>query len=281
MARIRHLETQKVHHLMHFTTVGREGNLPISLSDTRISRLHLEINWDEEHWSLLPRGSGPTYLNGRQITAAVILEPGHRVALATTEPLLEMLDCAPPVLFARHLDTGEEIEADGEDCLHLPEGKIWYSPEDGWVRDTGSGPRATPLEVGRWVIYWPGRRTGPTERMQRSLSEARLIFYVDRHENVRLEVRFPAETLELPTREEFHLLYLLARERQLTDKPVPVERLMLASALTREKLDVYLGRARQLFSRRGVLDLELLYEAPRGYRRLGLPAESIEIRRLP
>lgn len=239
--------------------------------------------WRDDRWLLRGIGASGTWLDGVRITPGqdCPVSVGQRLAFGGDEATLEVLSVAPPSIFARHGGTGEEVEAGEDDRLHLPCGDIYFDPEVGWVRQTPAGVVPTPLQIEGWRIHWPGDRADPTLPVCRTLASARAVLTADRNLNVRLQLRWPDGELDLKQREEHHPLYMLALERLRGDHLVPVEFLLSRCGYPRARLDVYLGRARNNLFMARIPDADALYEAPRGFRRFGLPPERIEIHHAP
>jgi pSer/pThr/pTyr-binding forkhead associated (FHA) protein len=73
-------------------TMGRAGDLELSLGDAEVSRRHARLETDGKVVYLRDLGSSNgTFLNGRRITSAIEIRPGDEIDVGTTRLVVEQL----------------------------------------------------------------------------------------------------------------------------------------------------------------------------------------------
>lgn len=69
-------------------TIGRGDDCDVELNDPYVSRLHVELLWNEEGWSLVSRGRNGVTIHGKPVEQSPLLS-GEVFRLGTSGPLLK------------------------------------------------------------------------------------------------------------------------------------------------------------------------------------------------
>lgn len=314
MAIIHHPESGRRLTLSTTTVVGRggarahEGDLVID--NLRISSTHANFLWRHRKWWIRDTASrNGTQLNGKRLNSRdEPLRPGDVITFGGSGgSTWVMEDALPPRPRAIRLSDNRAVEDDAN-MLALPDpgdprvivftdarGR-WLAEEEGAARVVADQD-VVDLDGESWRLSLPTHMEDIEETLVtdsqgnqgllRSLKVLdAIVFSVSAdEEHVEVALRFPIETLPLPSRTFHYTLLTLARARLAEEDPssgdagwMYVEDLCDQLATIPNHLNVEVYRARQLLAGLGVKASELLVERRRHTRQLRLGVHKIEIK---
>lgn len=269
--------------------VGRSHQAHIRIERPEISRFHLMLSWSRSGWFARSLSLSGSYVNTEALRPLEDrpLKEGDHLGLGRPDTDIILIGQEPPVLFARHQETGEERH-EGVDGIALPDALIFLNLDSGWMIDDANGLRTLPiipdeqsengstfLEIGPWRVYIP-ELDARTRQGHISLEALRLhLRYSSNLEHIQLEAHIGATTRDLGIYAEFWPLLILVRARKEGDGWVNMDALARQTGLNRKCLDIYLGRVRRHLSLLGIAGAEGIIESRRGERRISLPAEAL------
>jgi hypothetical protein len=271
--------TGAVRRLSAWNALGRAANQTILIEDDGVSSQHAVVEWSDGGWSIRDRSTNNTWVDHKVIKEGVWvpLKQGARIGLARPDESLILIDDSPPSLFARRRDTLEELDADEEGVLRLPEGDVWWDDEQGWLCQDRNGTAPSTLEVGGWTIVPPRATLERTRVVGREFRKATAVFRQERADKVGLTLRWPdGYAVDFKPRVWFVPLMRIALRREAEDGWITTDDLVVEVMHNLAVVNTYLFNARSLIMAEPILGVEALYETDTGKRRFGLPATQIE-----
>lgn len=294
-----HVRTGTEHTLSARVLIGRSGSCLLRLGANVVSGEHATLSWSGERWELRDLGSSNgTWLGERRLAhgeRAAVTE-GDAIGFGTRQDLWRLIDAGPPTAFARPVQGGAPVRAEGGvlalPSAERPEHVLLEVCEGQWVVETDSVQRpAANLDVVDaggvfWRLYLPiclPRTTQPEAEGPPPDGPA-LRFTVSRDEEyVELSVLSSTGAQPLDSRTFHYMLLTLARLRERDTDASPRERgWVYVDDLARQlgidagTVNVYLMRARQQLGKAGVPQGSLIERRPGPRLRLGSIAVKIE-----
>ncbi|BCD95974.1 FHA domain-containing protein [Marinagarivorans cellulosilyticus] len=272
--------TQRYIPLAPHHTVGRLASIvDTHLDRPYISKLHMTIEWRDEHWHVKNLGLNGTYVNGDFLAQGVSrpLVLGDDITLAEpNDPAFKVLDLSPPadmlwplndsqvpqpVVLARyHLLPEEE---NPELTLFLQDQQWYLEPVTGHeepVTRLLNADDAVTFDNQQWRLI-RAQVYGPTEARMQSIdkiSQFEFVFDLSLdEESTQLYLQRDQQKFDLGERSHHYLLFLLARHR-LEDIArglacnsqgwVYAEQLALELGVDNTHMNIYIYRARKQLS---------------------------------
>lgn len=287
MAILEHEPSKRSFPLTARTLVGRSDVCQLRLSSPRVSGVHAELTWDGKRWTIRDLDSrNGTRLDGRELQPKQRqpMEPGSQVVFGTEDQRFTLIDPSPPGL----------VVIDDEGMLWSPRGGLMYLPSDdqgdlmlyerlgeGWWLETENETRKLvdqeqlSADGLHWRVFLPGLVEGTDETsVVMTVSSIALDFHVSRdEEHVALELRQGTRCFALNPRAHNVLLLNLGRAR-LADQQHPeleesehgwvyVDDLASKLRVDRDRIKLWIHRARREFADAGVYDIAGLVERRR------------------
>lgn len=303
MAILEHVETGARHPLVARTVIGRSHSCQLRLSTPQISGIHAELVWDGECWLVHDLGSrNGTSLDGQRLSSEQWepLVEGSRISFGTTECFV-LHDSSPPGLVAIGADGTARTATNG--LLSLPsedepEVTLAEGADGRWTLEDSQGTRMLdgPEHVVAggvdWRVHLPGtvKHTREETESVMSVDTITVEFRVSRdEEHVTVRVRHAHRNIELRPRAHDFFLLTLARAR-LNDREQPGlevaehgwcyrEELIRRLRIDRNRLNVWIHRARRQLADAGVVGVDRLIESRRGSGQLRLGVGRLRVLR--
>jgi hypothetical protein len=283
--------------------IGAAADNFLVLVDPSVSADHARVEWRQGRWYVVDLDSrNGTWVHRRgaegrvelrQVEGRLELQRGDVLVFGEDGESWELCDAGPPVVSARHVQTGAELFG-GPGWLSDPEDRWHLALEDGaWRLMVGAEEHEVADEGlidGVWRVALPNLRETADARTQYSVHKANFRFLAPMGDgDVALTVEQDGRAIVLEPRLLWRLLCYLAEARQEDPEGgwVPLRR--LARDLLKEdedvdatdravkRVDVYLSRIRAELASRRVLDASAVVEGRDGARRIGVAAERIEV----
>ncbi|MCX4246688.1 FHA domain-containing protein [Paraliomyxa miuraensis] len=285
------------------TLVGRSDACHLRLPSARVSGVHAELVWDGSCWTIRDLDSrNGTHLDGSALVPKQRqpIELGAEVMFGTDEHRYTLVDRSPPGLLA--IDDEGTIVGAHQGMLCLPseeqgELTLFERLGDGWWLETDDEPRKlVPQEQlwaggRRWIVHLPGSVEGTEEDgLVMTVSSIALEFHVSRdEEHVEVEIHQGTRRVTVTPRAHDVLLLTLARAR-LEDQRRPdleesehgwihLEDLVSQLKVDRERIKLWIHRARREFADAGVYDIDRLVERRRSSNQLRLGVARLRVGR--
>jgi hypothetical protein len=300
MAMLRHTKTKKLRPVPARLLVGRSPACALRLGEACVSGEHATLIWSMDRWEVRDLGSrNGTWVDGRRLAAgeAATVQAGGALGFGDPEDRWELVEAGPPSAIAEEL-RGGALRPAQDGILALPDDEhpelLVYADASGrWlVEATDQPPRAVEDEAvvtaggGTWRLRLPERQVGTAAmHVGATLDTVRLRFAVSRdEEHVQVTVAARAGDTVLEVREHWYTLLTLARLR-LEDAGEPaseqgwIERddLLKMLGIDANALNVAIYRARRQLQASGIDGAAGLVEVRRGQRRIGVPADHLEV----
>lgn len=296
---LRHVETARVFRLRPRTTIGRGPGNVMRLSSPRASGEHAVIAWSGDGWRIRDLGSrNGTWVDGVRLMPGqtLPLPRGARLAFGAADDRWQLIDDAPPRLFAEAVDDGAVVDAIGG-VLALPSSEdprvmVFESGDDFTVEEAdGARPgrdRDVVVVAGRaWRLTVPESTPGTlTDQAAHSRGGLglRLVVSADRR-FIELHARRDGDWLDLGHRAHHGLLLALAEERLADGDATPGEQGWVHLQALAERLghdprtiNVHICRLRQQLGQAGIADAAGLIERRAGTGQIRLGTAAVEIR---
>jgi hypothetical protein len=280
------------------TRIGRAPGNDLLIPDGHVSSLHANLQWRGHGWLINDLGStNGTFVDGRRLQdrERCPLQRGNRIGFGQVQPGWELTDDAEPRPFATNLETGQQVEMDGDGGIVLPGPTpcvIYEDLEQGWSVETGGV--TTRLRADGLVLSGPGWKIslpppGPRESTMHgtlfTLATVHLRLLVSRdQERVTVELQQGGPAKRIPPKEPFVLLWLLAKAR-LEDKGgaehdrgwADIEELVDFTGKAHRVVDEYVRRIGRYLTAAGIAEGTSIIEVNPGRRRLRIPPERLTI----
>ncbi len=302
MGTLREMETGRECVLEPDHLVGRSARSGLFLDERRVSGQQASIRWTGNAWEIKDLGSrNGTFVNGERLQSGqeYRLSHGAIVSFGIPEKKWQLVDDAPPVVMIVPLDGGAAVLCENGliavPSIDDPQVTVFRAGEGTWLleNDRGTTPvqNQQVVEVANrlWRFCAPEQvwKTSVSEPSPRDVRFASLVFRVSRdEEDVRVQVSFGAETIDLPPRSYHYFLLTLARRRlqdaqQSLPEPecgwIDQEDLAHDQSMAGSKLHIDVFRIRRQFADIGMHDAaQIIERRPRGKQlRIGTARNSI------
>lgn len=70
--------------------IGRAPDNEVVLLSSVVSRHHVELRWENNHWELFSLGANGTFIDGEPVTDQVKLMDGATIRLAASGPIIQV-----------------------------------------------------------------------------------------------------------------------------------------------------------------------------------------------
>jgi len=231
MATLRHQRSSQSVILRAHHIFGRSTSAHTQLISKDCSRLHAQLQWDQDRWHLIDRSQNGTWLDGKRVpcnqpmpieTSNTSMRFGQK---ADSLWLIESL-CPPRPMLVSHQSEPQTLVLNNVHLLPSeaqPLVCVYRDIQGRWVSESAKESRL--LNDNDWIIcedlhwqFFSGQadaatqeKSQPTEDMVEKLH---CLFKVSQNEeHVRLQLQFEDQSIDLKERSHHYLLLHLARKR--------------------------------------------------------------------
>ncbi len=295
---LRHVATDRRVRLRPRTTIGRGPTNIMRLRSRVASSEHAVLSWSGERWLLRDLGSrNGTWLGDRRLAPgeAVTVERGQTIGFGDANDRWQLVDDAPPRLFAESMADDAVVDAIGG-VLALPSSDepmlMVFASGDGWVAEGEDDARAVAdqdvivVDEVPWRISIPttvpatvtaGPKPAPTD-LWIELGVSRDQEYVE------VRVAGPDGWVTLAPRSYHYMLVVLAQERLADMEASPAEQGWIHLESLADKLgqaprtiNVHICRLRQQVGQVGLADAASIIERRPGTGQVRLGTDAVSI----